>query len=189
MLSRARCVRVGCTPVVVALLVTGCIWGGPELGTVTGTVTLDGEPLANAQVEFQPRQGSPSYGTTDRLGRYELEYTKDKPGAIVGTHVVRITTQTTRTDASGNEVQVPQRVPERYNYRSELIEQVAPGENKIDFRLESEAETEGPVTPQAQPETPGEENPKAEQPRPEEAIPEAPGTEQPEVKPQGTGEP
>ncbi|MFC1597650.1 hypothetical protein ACFL5Q_06920 [Planctomycetota bacterium] len=130
--------------VVLAFSMTGCFRGGPELGTVTGTVTLDGAPLADAQVAFQPKDGSPSVATTDSAGHYELEYTREKPGAIVGGHIVRILTQTTSTDESGNEIQVPQRVPEKYNYRSTLLREVKPGENSIDFKLESEPETEEP---------------------------------------------
>jgi len=144
MLSRTRTLLVVGTSVALAFSMTGCFRGGPELGTVTGIVTLDGKPLADAQVTFQPKGGSPSVATTDSAGHYELEYTRDKPGAVVGNHIVRILTQTTSTDESGNEIQVPQRVPEIYNYRSAMIREVKPGENRFDFKLESEPETDEP---------------------------------------------
>ena len=38
-----------------ALLVGGCGDGGPPMGKVSGTVTLDGQPLAGAEVEFAPQ--------------------------------------------------------------------------------------------------------------------------------------
>ncbi|MEO2042571.1 MAG: hypothetical protein ABGW79_11955, partial [Pirellulales bacterium] len=38
---------------------------GAPLGTVTGTVLLDGRPLSNATVEFTPYEGSASYGITN----------------------------------------------------------------------------------------------------------------------------
>lgn len=75
------------------LLVSGC-GGGSEvdLAAVTGTVTLDGKPLANAQVEFQPKaEGSPSAAVTDAAGKYTLLYTSSQAGALVGDHVVVIT--------------------------------------------------------------------------------------------------
>ena len=47
------------------------------VATVTGTVTLDGQPLAAAMVRFQPASGgAPSAGTTDSSGRYELRHTR-----------------------------------------------------------------------------------------------------------------
>ena len=163
MFIRTRSALLVCVSVALALSVTGC-FRGPKLGTVTGTVTLDGEPLENAEVVFQPTGGSPSVATTDSAGQYELEYTKDKPGAVVGTHIVRITTQTTSIDESGNEVQIPQRVPERYNYRSELFREVKPGENKIDFPLETEPETEEPADEEHQAEKAGQEESEAAEP-------------------------
>ena len=71
------------------LLVTliGC--GGdsdlPDLGSVTGTVTLDGKPLPNATVEFTPVDGGrPSVAMTEDDGEYELEYTPGNFGATPG---------------------------------------------------------------------------------------------------------
>ena len=65
------------------LATAGCGRGGPELGRVTGTVTLDGTPLAGARIEFQPQaqDTSPSYGTTDRLRKSEVEAPKTRPGS------------------------------------------------------------------------------------------------------------
>lgn len=59
--------------------VVGC--GNSDLGTVTGTVHLDGQPLADAVVTFYPQGvdpaaggGGASYGRTDETGAYELQY-------------------------------------------------------------------------------------------------------------------
>jgi len=155
MTNRAQSSRLLAIVALFVVLAIGCNGGTPELGNVTGTVRLDGKPLVGAQVEFQPQKRlPPSYGATDNLGRYELEYTKDKLGAAVGAHTVRITTQTTGRDELGNEIQVPQRVPERYNDRSELIRQVKSGENVFDFDLQSEPETQEPAAEQAETQEP-----------------------------------
>src|SRR5262249_34258094 len=70
-----------------AVAAAGC-GGGPALAPVTGTVTMNGKPLANVQVEFWPQDGAPrSTGATDAAGRYTL--TTDgagKPGAVGGRH-------------------------------------------------------------------------------------------------------
>jgi hypothetical protein len=126
---------VACVSLIVALSVTGCGSDGPERGVVTGKVTLNGDPLPGADVEFQPEDGSPSYGTTDDRGRYDLMYTRDKRGAMLGEHTVRIMTSTTTTDTQGEEVRVPQQVPPKYNARTQLTRDVRPGRNRFDFEL------------------------------------------------------
>src|SRR5438128_12131871 len=67
----------------------GCS-GGPRPAEVTGTVRLNGKPLANVMVEFNPDAptGVRSTGTTDEHGRYELVCDDQQPGALVGPHRV-----------------------------------------------------------------------------------------------------
>jgi|SRR3954451_23105926 hypothetical protein len=66
---------------------------------VSGRVTLNGKPLAGADVIFQPRgnsqsprpAGTGSIGHTDEQGRFSLRMVEpNRPGAIVGEHIVRI---------------------------------------------------------------------------------------------------
>jgi hypothetical protein len=125
----------------VALLVlAGCGDGGPELGKVSGTVTLDGKPLPKARIVFEGGpDGSPSYATTDEDGHYELKFGVDKPGAMVGEHLVRITTARTEpADSLGREmISHPELLPPRYNEESELTKEVVPGKQTIDFPLVS----------------------------------------------------
>lgn len=121
----------------VLLYSSGCSNSGPKLEKVSGRVTLDGEPLEGADLEFQPQQGSPSYGTTDDDGDYKLMYTRDKKGAMVGEHTVRITTSTTATDERGNEIKVPQRVPPEFS-RKGVVKEVKPGRNRLNFDLEQQ---------------------------------------------------
>jgi len=117
----------------------GCGRGGPTLGRVRGTVTLDGRPLPQAQLEFQPQEpgGSPSYGTTDDDGRYTLTFGVDRPGAIVGQHLVRITTFRQLSTEEGGPGVIPERLPPQYNSKSQLVRVVQTGKNPIDFELSS----------------------------------------------------
>ena len=152
--------------VAVCLLAAGCGQRGPELAKVTGLVTLDGKPLSGARITFQPADGSPSSAVADVAGRYELMYTADKPGAMIGKHTVTITTRGHQIDDQGNEVEISERVPARYNLQSELSAVVVAGPNEIDFRLTSDDEAaqsgEGPAaSPNA--ESPSK-SPKAEAP-------------------------
>jgi hypothetical protein len=108
-------------------LLSGCGSSGPELGIVSGTVTLDGQPLDGATVIFQPEVGKASFGRTDELGRYELRYLKDTMGAVVGPHQIEIR-------LAGDSTPV-EPLPARYNDQSELTADVVKGDNPLDFKL------------------------------------------------------
>ena len=123
-------------------MVVGC--GGPsdqpDLGSVSGTVTLDGKPLANATVMFQPEQGRPSYGVTDDDGYYELRYTANTDGAVVGKHVVSITTY--EDPEEEGQKPTPEKVPVDYNENAaenpEMNVEVKSGSQTFDFNLTTE---------------------------------------------------
>ena len=96
MLTRLRLPAV---VVLLAGLVGGC-GGGPKLARVTGVVRLDGKPYPNAVVSFQPvggkdnpDPGKGSMGVTDADGKFVLLYDNTTEGALVGKHIVRISTQ------------------------------------------------------------------------------------------------
>ncbi len=120
-----------------------------ELGQVTGTITLDGKPLSNVAVVFQPESGRPARGMTDAQGNYELTYIRQTKGTKVGPNRVEIAPSEdgeTEEPASGEEESavVTKRnksgkpvIPPRYNTRSELKADVKAGNNKFDFKLES----------------------------------------------------
>lgn len=108
----------------------------PPLGRVTGVVTLDGKPLARAAVAFVPyERGNGAYATTDAEGRYTLRYTARDEGAVVGRNRVEIRTGGEGRDADGNLVETPERLPARYHATSELVVEVAAGDNTLDFPL------------------------------------------------------
>lgn len=60
---------------------------------VSGTVTLNGEPLADAQVSFQPTGATPGIGAEARTGpdgRYKLTDRRGKPGTEAGAYNVTV---------------------------------------------------------------------------------------------------
>jgi hypothetical protein len=133
-------------------LMSGCGPSGdqPELGTVTGTVTLDGKPLAGVAVVFQPDSGRPARGRTNAEGKYELTYIRQTKGTKVGPNRVEIAPseegEATEESASGGEESPAGSlksqadkpvVPARYNMKSELKVDVKSGSNTFDFALES----------------------------------------------------
>lgn len=111
------------------------------LSSVSGQVTLDGEPLAGAQVVFQPadEQGTYSTARTDQRGHYTLRYSRRQQGALQGLHKVSISTEVRDAeDENGNSTTIPERVPAQYNRKSNLVKQVDSGYNKIDLQLSSQ---------------------------------------------------
>jgi hypothetical protein len=69
----------------VALAITvGCNSSGVSLGTVTGRITKNGKPQSNVSVYLTPSEGRPSEGLTNENGEYQMVYTRDIMGALVG---------------------------------------------------------------------------------------------------------
>lgn len=121
------------------VMVAGC---GGETESVTGTVTLDGEALPDAEVEFTPKGGGrPASTTTGPDGKFTLRYSRDEEGAPEGEYIVSITTASTKTGPDGRDMVIPEKVPPKYNVESELVVTVKSGKNDFPFELES-----GPMT-------------------------------------------
>ena len=132
-----------------SVLLAGCS-GRSDLGQVSGKVTLDGEPLADARIEFSPTlQGSISNGRTDENGEYSLMFSRSVAGASLGENLVRISTHDVGFDPSKGEFSIPERVPAKYNRNSQLKVVVESGKNRHDFDLSSdEGRVIQPPTPQ-----------------------------------------
>lgn len=67
-----------------------CGCGGGQESSVTGTVTLDGQPLAGANVSFIPADRGPlAYASTDANGNYEVK-TGQQTGLPPGKYKVTV---------------------------------------------------------------------------------------------------
>lgn len=127
--------------ILIPLLLSGCGGGPgdtPETGEVRGVVKLDGEPLPDAKVVFQPESGRPSQDTTNADGEYVLRYSKDINGAKIGKHTVRITTGRNVSNEDGTTEEIPEKVPEKYNKKTTLEVEVKAENEPINFDLETE---------------------------------------------------
>jgi hypothetical protein len=126
------------------LVLSGCSSSGPTVVPVSGKVTLDGQPLVNASISFQPitRQaegahGIGSYGKTDAEGKYTLRLIDpDQPGALVGRHQVSVTTAVAANPASDElKVKSPERLPAAARTREFAVP--ASGTDQANFELTS----------------------------------------------------
>ena len=132
----------------VLALTAGC---GPssDMGYVSGVVTLDGEPVGNASVTFYQVGARPSVGTTDNVdGSYELVYTREKMGALIGEHKVTIFQEEADRPVffkgqeapadTGPEFKVV-KIPRKYSDRekTDLTATVVNGSNEFNFDLKT----------------------------------------------------
>ncbi len=139
-----------CLPVLgaLAVLFAGCSKEPYETAPVSGRITLNGKPVANVAITFQPvapegniNPGPGSHGRTDADGRYTLKLIgKETSGAVVGKHKVRIQNFNTEdTDPGDDRPKVfkpPVPIPAKYN-TLEGMDFVVPagGTSTADFAL------------------------------------------------------
>lgn len=110
---------------------------------VSGTVKLDGQPLAMARVTFMPvvegqsaRQSGPeATGETDTAGHYSLKTVFGDVGASVGKNRVMVSTRKTELDPTNpdrSKEVAKERVPGKYfTEQAPLIFDVPPGGSKV----------------------------------------------------------
>jgi hypothetical protein len=119
---------------------TGCQSDGPQLGQVTGEITLAGLPV-EAEVMFEPLEdgdtsslttittsGRPSSARSDADGHFTLFFTVDQPGALPGRHRVSIRMSGAK-HADGTEANL---MP---TTAITLLREVKPGRSRFHFAL------------------------------------------------------
>lgn len=126
------------TLVVLFLAVVGC--SKSDIASVEGTITFDGKPLAGASVIFTPPGGRPSGARTDAEGKYVLNYSGGRKGAIPGLNRIQISTRADPyEDIDGNRVAATKEtIPAEYNAKTKLEFTVEEGKKNIaNFDLKS----------------------------------------------------
>lgn len=133
--------------------IPACGGGAIKTEGVTGTITLDGNPLPFASIRFIPLDGtgSESYGQSDSTGVYKLQTQlgKANAGTTPGKYQVAVTcyeevgTGKFMKDEDGNEIEITEEVsalPAKYNdpTTSGIEVEVTKGSNKINLELVSE---------------------------------------------------
>lgn len=127
------------TVIFTVLWLTGC---GQPATEISGVVSLDGQPVPNASLEFFPVQGKGrvSFTTTDAAGRYRVEVFPTTLKVIVTATKVDGKVQ----DPYGPEGQMMDRLvnalPERYSYQEKTPLTADPVEGQttvVDFALTS----------------------------------------------------
>jgi hypothetical protein len=124
----------------------GCGPSGPQRAEVSGTVKLNGKPVADGAINFFPTEGTkgPEAGVKITEGKYHIPRST---GPVVGKNRVVLT----EFGLTGREMQDPTAPPgtvmkERGNImppeassNSTLVREVKPGKNEFDFEISSAA--------------------------------------------------
>ncbi len=122
---------------------------------VSGSVTLDGNPLPAAVVTFDAEDGQFSYGLTDSNGKFSLQFDSAKSGVTPGKKTVRISTTrkilglNSKEEGGGEDgggegessktsPRPTELVPARYNQKSELSVEVSSSKKHFEFPLVSQ---------------------------------------------------
>ena len=117
-----------------ALLIFTAGCGGstdqPELGDVSGVVTLDGKPVVGVNVVFKPDVGRAAAANTDAEGRYTLQYLEGVQGCKLGANTVSFDWPPGATNAIG--------IPAKYNGDAAFKFDVKSGSNTFDLKMESD---------------------------------------------------
>jgi hypothetical protein len=135
-----RCLALAC---VLVGFTAGC--GGKPPIRIDGNVTLDGEPLAEGSISFEPVDGQGTVtGGPITAGRYTVE---GDPAFTPGEKRVRIVgvrktgRRLPNPEAKGEFIdEVEMHIPREYNTDSQLTVRIAEGPNQHDFQLRKSGE-------------------------------------------------
>jgi hypothetical protein len=131
------------------VVVLGGCGGDGKIAPVSGVVTLNGQPVADIAVSFQPIAGEGSnspgpaaFGVTGPDGRYTAKIMGEETrGASVGKNQVRFSAHAVPSDTSDeglNKMKSTVKIPARYWSESQLeLDVPAGGTTSADFELKS----------------------------------------------------
>jgi hypothetical protein len=133
---QARCPRWPGGLLVAVLLAAGCSSDG--LCTVTGSVTVDGQPAQDGSIAFFPVDGkSQTTGAVIKAGRYAARV---PPGlARVQIRVPKVVGKVKLYNTPDSPLQdkMEETLPEKYNNKTELRLEVKPGKNEKNWELKT----------------------------------------------------
>lgn len=134
-------------------------YGQLGLVSISGTVTLDGEPVAGAAVYFYEPDESYCFGVTDAMGEYTMMLNSEKSGVTPGKKTVKISTASNplgdaaespegemaeEEDPDAKAGGASEQIPACYNKDSKLEIDVSASDSSLDFELKSDCSTVSP---------------------------------------------
>ena len=131
----------------ILLILAGCRNDAYQLAPVSGQVKLDGKPLSQCQIRFQPiavsgagmAPGPGSFAETDDQGRFTLEaINPTRPGAVVGKHRVWLNTSKPAGPMESESGRMTfEKVPTKYRNGQIEFDVLPEGTDQANFDLSS----------------------------------------------------
>jgi hypothetical protein len=117
--------------------VAGCMDVGKS--DVTGTVTLDGQPVAAGSITFVSQGGElRREGAVIQDGKFQASLPPGKYKIELNAQKVVGKRTQVGMDGKNEEVEITEELfPERYNTQTELSEEIKPGQNTLKLDLKS----------------------------------------------------
>jgi hypothetical protein len=104
------------------------------MGDVHGTVTMNGQPLAEGAVRFIPVNGeTQATGGSIRDGKFQVQVPVARQRVEISSNTVDL--EKTPPNANGDQIVMKILVPPRYNIHSELTLDVVAGLNEPEYKL------------------------------------------------------
>lgn len=123
------------------LVTAGCGGGGVPTGTVYGKVTVDGQPLADGTISFNPLDGNtPTAGGKITNGTYSVAVPRGNQKVLISSPKVTGSRKAYETDPNSKMVETYQEtLPVKYTnpFETPLSVEVNGGSVKKDFELSS----------------------------------------------------
>jgi hypothetical protein len=138
MVTRMKLRTIQLTAVCLAFAGTAGCSSDSSKGTVSGTVTLDGQPLKSGLIRFIPADGrTPTAEATITDGEYSAQVPLgEKRVSISAPKIVGKRKAYETADSPSVDI-VEELLPARYNVTSELTLDVTGGGQDAEFKLES----------------------------------------------------
>jgi len=118
-------------------LAAGCSTG-PAVGTVTGDVTFDGQPVKDGRISFTPLDGQASTGGAPIVdGKFTADVPVAKMKVAINGNKVIGKRKAYDTPESPWEDDVAELLPAKYNVNSDLTLEVKKGVQDVKYELKS----------------------------------------------------
>jgi hypothetical protein len=119
------------------ITLTGCGSAGPELVPVSGSLTQNGKPVAEAKIVLHPLEPQPTQlptpmAITDESGNFSMTSLASNDGALPGKYKVTVELRAPRRSGEETIRDGQHLLPQRYSVpaTSDLIREVTAGENQ-----------------------------------------------------------
>ncbi len=122
------------------LVLAGCGGqSGPRTVKAAGVVTLDGAPVADANVTFVDEAAAiTATAISDAQGRFALRHNAEKDGAVPGSYKVMVSkTVLGGNEKGGTEITITHGLPAKYSSTATSgLKETVPDSGKDDFKIE-----------------------------------------------------